>query len=146
MLKKIGFWLGYRAPYIGLSILFFSFALVGSKSIENHIYFQYTAAFIGILQIASILKPNWLKFVCATDIISISWLMVWGWVVYVNLYPFRTGLFGVLITPAVAIFVAFGAPLRFRIYKPYRYLMSRTSFTPENLTLMYSDITRTIRS
>lgn len=140
-LKKGVSWIGLRAPYIAVIILLIIFAINGSVSINNEEIYQCAAGIIALMQMLSLLAPRYNKFLLITDLLSISWFMMWGWEVYDNLYPNRAGLFAVVTYPTIGIFLAFASPIRTRIYKP-KFRFKRTPNYGENLTPHFSNVRR----
>lgn len=135
--KKVGTWLGLRAPYITLIVLMSVFAVVGSVSIDGEWGYQISAGVIVVLMTGSIIFPKTKWLVISADIMMILWSFGWGLNVYEDLYPKRVGLFGILTYPAIGIFVGFSSPLRERLTRPRR-LVRRTPNYGENLTPHFS--------
>ena len=140
-LKQYSIWLGMRAPYIAIIILFSSFAINGSRSIPETNGFQIAAGLIAIMQLVTILMPKYIKVVLFTDLITIIWLMLFGWEIYENLYPDRAGWFAVLQPLALGIFIAFGSSIRAKLYRP-KFIYRRTPNYRENLSPHYSNVSR----
>lgn len=133
-------WFVVRVPYIMLIISFIFFGFSGAPTFPNDDVYQLTAFFVAGIQTLSIVFPKWTKMVLIADLITIFWLMMIAWEVYTHLYPDRAGLFAIMETPTVAIFLAFGSPLRSRIYS--RKIVIKTPHHSENLTPHYSSPTR----
>lgn len=114
-LEHFGGWFSIRAPYISMTILFVLFCVYGSPSLKEDIGYQITAGIIAFLQIVSMTWPEHMKIVVFTDLLTILWLALIGWTIYVDLYPLKAGPFAIMETPTLAIFVAFCAPLRIRL-------------------------------
>jgi hypothetical protein len=123
-IEYMGDWFAIRAPYISITILLLLFAAYGSTALPNDNGFQVTALLIVILQVASMVFPQQKQLVMVTDLSTIFWLAVIGWIIYTELYPLKAGPFAVMETPTLAIFVAFCVPLRARVSnrKRERYL------------------------
>lgn len=134
-------WFVVRVPYIMLIMAFLGFAFNGAPPFPNddNVY-QYTAFLIACLQTLSITIPKYKKFVLVTDLMTIFWLIMLAWEVYTHLYPDMAGIFALMETPTLAIFVAFGAPLRAKIYS--KQIVMKTACYGENLSPHYSNISR----
>ena len=134
-------WFVVRVPYIILIIAFLGFAFDSAPPFpdDDNVY-QYTAFIIACLQTLSITTPKYKKFVLVTDLMTIFWLIMLAWEVYTHLYPDMAGIFALMETPTIAIFVAFGAPLRSRIYS--KKIVVKTPHYGENLNPHYYNATR----
>lgn len=139
--KKVLTWIGDRAPYISLIVIMSTFVFTGVVSIQYSIYYKVAALAIVIFQLVSIIVPKFKTIVLISDLLTMFWFIALGREIYNQLYPQRATIFGVLLPIAIAIFIAFGAPLRMRVYRK-KVIKSVTPHIGENLTPHFSSVKR----
>lgn len=137
-LKSVGTWICLRAPYITIIIMLLIFSCLGSVAIEGEEFFQIVAFITALLQIAALIITKKRIVPLIADLLAVFWFITWDWEIYQQLYPNKAGWFAVITYPAIGIFIAFGAPIRAKIFSPPR-KFRRTPNYGENLSPHFSD-------